>query len=357
MPDTSDPPTLLAHLIPQFAHPENVAVEALGHILAQSASARAALAELLRDGGVDVGPVFTVRTQATGESGERPDLQVLDEHGRERTLIEAKFWAGLTDSQPVAYIDRLLRDQPSALLFVAPEARRESLWGELRARVVDADGLEWRPDPAAPGRRAAGVGGGRRLLLTSWTVLLDRMASRAIEAREAAAELDIRQLRGLADRMDERAFLPLRSEELGPEFPRRILGLQALMRAARTRAVADGIADTNGLTISASAAGYGGYLRLADAGAWLGVRYGPWARSWDTPCWLSFYEWSGVLSLGEVRRRLAPLEHAAPPGLMEESDGRPAVAIPLPTGVARDAIIDAVVARLAEIAALLVDDD
>ena len=49
----------------------------------------------------------------------RPDLVGLDRTmGKECVLIEAKFWAGLTDRQPKAYLDRL--DPGKALLFVAP---------------------------------------------------------------------------------------------------------------------------------------------------------------------------------------------------------------------------------------------
>ena len=47
-------------------------------------------------------------------------------------LIEAKFRAGLTDNQPMAYLKRLPANTPSALLFVAPAARLTTLWNELR---------------------------------------------------------------------------------------------------------------------------------------------------------------------------------------------------------------------------------
>lgn len=46
----------------------------------------------------------------------------------ERLLVELKFWAGLTDNQPVAYLKKLPTDCHSALLEVAPARRIESLW-------------------------------------------------------------------------------------------------------------------------------------------------------------------------------------------------------------------------------------
>ena len=83
---------------------ENVAVEALGHILSGSEAARSALSDVLNAGGAQVGQIAQVRTQVTGKDGERPDLVAFDQDGEKRVLIEAKFWAGLTESQPVVYL-------------------------------------------------------------------------------------------------------------------------------------------------------------------------------------------------------------------------------------------------------------
>ena len=318
MPESLQPPTLLAHLVPKFAsHPENVAVEALGHILAHSVAARAALADLLRDGGADVGPIARVTTQTTGEGGERPDLAAVDERGAERLLIEAKFWAGLTENQPVRYLERLPIDEPSALLVVGPESRRASLWAELRKPVDDADGFDWQDATRTPDLPCAAVGGGRRLLLTSWTALLGRMASRANGVLDTDAELDIRQLRGLADRMDEEAFLPLRSEELGPEVPRRLPGLQRLVGEALRSLKGSGFANEIG-GASASATSHGRYVTIGGARAWFGIWYPAWASLRATPLWLQLLARADRgMPIEAVRRRLAPLELREPPDVIE----------------------------------------
>ena len=96
MPEPSAAPTLVAHLGLNHAHPENVAVEALGFILRRSPAARDALGGLLRDGRWEVGPLERVETQRTDDEGGRPDLAVLDPGGRPRVLIEGKFGAPLT---------------------------------------------------------------------------------------------------------------------------------------------------------------------------------------------------------------------------------------------------------------------
>ncbi len=157
--------TLLAKLAPMFvAQTENVAVEALGHILSGSEAARRALSDVVRAGGAEVGQIVQVRTQATGQEGARPDLAGFDERGDERVLIEAKFWAGLTENQPVSYLERLPDEQPSALLFVAPAARVEPLWAELRRHVSkSAAGITLDSFREAGEFRSAAAGGARGL--------------------------------------------------------------------------------------------------------------------------------------------------------------------------------------------------
>ena len=222
-------PTLLAKLAPLFGpQTENLAVEALGHILSGSEAARRALSAVVRAGGAEIGEVAQVRTQATGEDGARPDLVGLDESGEEKLLIEAKFWAGLTENQPIGYLKRLdAKRGSSALLFVAPEARLEALWIELRRLVEESNrGLRFDESHKRGAVRGADVSDDRRLMLVSWRNLLDGIAA---QAGDAHTQMDIRQLRGLAERQDEEAFLPLRREEFAPEIPRRLRSLQRLV--------------------------------------------------------------------------------------------------------------------------------
>ena len=344
--------TLLAHLALQkkFSDKyENIAVEALGHILSESDAARYVLSDVLRTGGAEVGEIAKVKTQASGEEGTQPDLAASDQHNRERVLIEAKFWAGLTDNQPVAYLKRLPKNQASVLLFVAPAARLNTLWAELCRKVSESEsGIELGPDrDEAKGLRSATAGGKRRLILISWTALLNRMVSQASTAEESHTECDIRQLQGLAEQKDQEAFLPLRPEELGPEFPLRLLNLQNLVDAVIECLKQKNLAADTSLEQKPTA--YGMYFKLSGADAWFGIDHYEWAKNRDTPLWLYLYE--GVQSVSEIREHLQPLVPELE--LLKSVDNELVVPIYPPVGVEYDAVLNAVVARLKEVAELI----
>jgi len=300
---------------------EDTAVEALGYILSKSPSSISALNRILRSAVAELDSIDLVRTQVTGETGARPDLVGFDEQGKERVLIEAKFWAGLTENQPNGYLERLPRDGPSVLLFVAPEARRDTLWAELQRRVnvdisdsSETDGL----------RSAAVIDSQRYLMLTSWRSLLGQMANQTSEEGESSAQIDIRQLQGLTERMDEEAFLPLQSSELAPEFPRRMLGLRRLVDDATDRGVNLKWIRIGGLRVTPQATGYGRWIRLFGAVAWFGVNVESWSQKAETPLWVEFSK-------------------------LKMPDGESNIPVHLPVGVEYDAVLDAVVEALISI--------
>ena len=97
--------SLLAHIVPMYGKTELVATEALKYILEQSEAARHALEQMLSAAGVEVGALTKFQTEAPGDEGERVDLVCFDADGAKRVLIEAKFWARLTDHQPNTYLE------------------------------------------------------------------------------------------------------------------------------------------------------------------------------------------------------------------------------------------------------------
>ena len=341
MTDDAGRDTLLAHLAWKLSdRHEDIAVEALGFIL-RSEATRNTLRQVLRDGGAAVGPIEHVATQVSDEGGTRPDLIGSDRHGEETVLIEAKFWAGLTQNQPKAYLDRLTPG--SALLFVAPRSRAEALWIELCKRAdVDV------PDPADEAIEVKSVETPerKRLMLTSWAHLLERLEL----AGDELANFAIRQLRGLAKRVDDSSFPPLRAEELGPDVARRLLGLPKLVNDATARGRRAGYISTRGLKVQPRGTGYGRYVKIERAGAWFGLDFGRWARGSypATPLWLSFEDWK-ERRLVEVREALKSRIRSNPPRCFDEG-GHVVVPIDLPTGVEYGTVLNSVVEQLASVA-------
>ena len=345
MTETSEHDTLLAHLAWMLSsRHEDIAVEALGYIF-RSREARRVLEEMLRDRGADVGEIAKVQTQATGTEGERPDLAGIDRDSQERVLIEAKFGAEFTDNQPVAYLERLLANTPSALLVVSPASKIEPHWAEL-GRRAGVDG----PRLASETTEFRGVttAGGQHLMLTSWTHLLERLDG----AGDEHTAIAVKQLRGLIKMKTEGAFHPLHPDELDPKIPQRLFSLQRLVDAATTRA----FDDTAG-PVTTTHASYGRYLSLADVDAWFGIEFECWASYpsyHKTPLWLCLWEGRSENSrpFREIRRALEPLEQKDPKECFEEN-GVLSVPIDLPVQKEYDEVLKAVVRRLQAVSELI----
>lgn len=324
--------TLLADLIPKLTNRiEDSAVEALGSILKESKASLAALNSLVRTGGVIMPEIIRIQTQVRGDEGTRPDLVGLDAEGKERLLIEAKFWAGLTENQPNAYLARLPDDSPAALLFVAPEARIRALWPELEHRaegkLVSADGGD--------GIRIALVDGAdKRLMIVSWARLLGRMSERVREVHEdPGVQAGIQQLLGLTQRMDAEEPLPLHQEEFAPHFARRVRNYMSLVDEATEKGAAEKWLESRRKDGTSAWRGYGWSLQFAGTTAWFGIRWSLWRGNGTTPLWLQIQGESEYV-LNQVRDKLPP------------SPGDRWIPIYLKTGVEYSVVLDDVVRQL-----------
>ncbi len=356
--------TLLAHLSKKFTHQtENVAVEALGHILSSSKAARSGLDDVLRNGGVEVGSISRAVTQRKGDEGGQPDLACYIE-GDVRVLIEAKFWAGLTDNQPVTYLKGLPHDKPSALLFVAPEARFVSLWVELQRRIENAKNvcITLGESAVRDGTRVASAGGERVLMMTSWETLLKHMKSRVIGAGDGAAQNDIQQLRGLAVREDEEILLPMRKEQLGPEFPRFMIHMNRLVDDATKRADADRLIDRQ--TAAPKQNGYTRRIRLLPVPEfkgnwcqWFGVDFELWRQFRETPLWIippGPGNWRKLREKLCARQKNPQMKQI---DFIDQGKGRRGIPIYLRMGVEYEAVLDDVVQQIKDLSDLLKDGE
>ena len=292
--------TLLAYLVPRLTSSvEDTATEALAFILNKSPACRDALGLLLREGegAYHLDTLASFDTQVTYKDGSRPDMVGYDQGGGKRLLVESKFWATLLEGQASGYFDQLEDAGPSVLLFIAPTARLEILWGEIRRQMESGpDGVKLETVETSNQMHRARVMGpdyqDKRLMLASWPLLLDRLA--AAVPPDSLVAADVRQLRGLAQREDDEAFQPIKTVEFSPSVPRRLQWLNRLIDdVVRSRGRQEGWMSTKGLIATPQRDGYGRYFRFRnDRGEvipgdlFLCVNYRLWATSGDTPLWL-----------------------------------------------------------------------
>jgi hypothetical protein len=343
--------TLLAYLGPRLAdQPELLATEALTYLLQESRTVVDSLHHLLADAGVEVPRIASFRSQARQEEA-RPDIVGEDDAGHGVFVIEGKFWAGLTDSQPCKYLKELGKHGPGILLFLAPQLRQDTLWTELLRRC----------DTLAQGGtssvRLARLASGPCMALASWQTLLNA-ALRDLEASgESRLQGDAAQLLGLCEQEDSEAFLPLRSEELAPAVPRRLIHLLQLIEDAVEKAVHGKFASRKdprkGATLKKAKyeASPGRYFCLGQVGVSLRLYFEHWAKHADTPLWLVIHgtNWKKD-SLGSARHALRDLEDHS--HLFVYNAGL-YVPIDLPLGVERGAVLESIVRQIKAVADLL----
>ena len=111
-------------------------------------------------------------------------------------MLENKFFAGLTDGQPVKYIALTARDQPAGLVLVAPGSRIRELQAECHRRCKDA---RLEPTPIENGYFSVER---KFVYFLSWDELLRHLYETAEEGGSPGCKSDIFQLEGIRRRME-----------------------------------------------------------------------------------------------------------------------------------------------------------
>ena len=335
--------SLLGYLVPRIAAngEEPAATQALAYLLNSSTGVGEAFVDVVAPTGIEA---FTPgRITAEEQHGDySPDLTIRDANGVVRILVENKFWAGLTSAQPVAYLEALPADASSVLVFIVPHERVYGLWGELQERCRRSK-VRLDSEPRGDGITWARVDH-RILAVTSWKHVLGRLEE---TAADPTLRQDIAQLRGLTDRMDADAFLPLGEDEVtDANVARRLLNYTGLIDEIVGRLKTARVADTKGLGVGNRYIYMGRFLRLyARFGTWLGVRLYAWRDRGITPMWSvhnTNNSFSGIE--GKIRQAEELFDDAY------ESNGQLLIPIRLTTGADRDRVIDDAVQQMRNIA-------
>jgi len=353
-------PTIFSHIIQKnfSAQYEDVATDALAYLIKSSPGAHRGMMKLLRGllpGLVPELPELRFKTQQAAQKEEgtiRPDMWGFAESGT-RVFVENKFWAGLTDNQPVAYLEELAKcAQPSILLVVAPKAREHTLWSELQRRLHRED-IKVSHDPSAA-RICASVTTqhGSILALTTWENVLSALEDETVGEQLVRADLD--QLRALCDAADSDAFTPVSGEELSNQrTPALILQMSSIVNAAFQQAKSKGILNNDGLLPQRDEERIGRYARFGRGKeqklpiAWIGIHFRLWRKHGRTPLWVVYHEDAG----GQARvaeAQLASWASAKKVLALNDEDGRHVVALDIPAHEEEPRVVEAIVDRLQE---------
>lgn len=356
--------SLFSHFAQRTGTPERCATDALCFILQRSVVAREALRAFINMQGIHLPERLHFENQVVCGDGCIPDVVGFDGQSQRVLILDGKFWAPLTDRQPVAYLQTLVPDESSLLAFVAPAVRAPKLWNELLLRCRESS-INVQPSSTPQDAEGSYIGfiegTATAIAVFSWRQVLHSLHEALKEVGESAVAADAQQLQALCEAMDETAFLPLRAEELDPSYGLRLhqfgLLIDRIFEALE-------IAKTPWLSSpgrwDSGPGSYGRNLQMHGIAAWFGLSGEHWATMRSTPeiatpLWIEFY--ADRTQIRRLRQQLRQLPYDEETKLrsFEDPEVGPniSVAIDLPVGGDEQRVIKSVVQQLNEIAALV----
>lgn len=262
---------------------EDIASESLTYILKNSISARKTINQIVN---IDTGLNFSdlsYSVQNVGKELERPDISGKDESGKEVLLIEAKFWASLTNNQPNGYLKRLSND--TGLIFLVPKLRVRVVFEEVIRRIKESySELEINLENHIIKINISN----QYILIKDWNEILNAVKLKLVQENNQSLVSDIDQVIGFVDIIDKNSFQPITDNDLSPQIPKKINSYFDIVDKVvdelkkRTNNV-----NTKGLTIGQSKNYYRRYFVFGNFGLGIGLMLGFWSEYADTPFWLS----------------------------------------------------------------------
>ena len=276
---------------------EFLASESLNYIINSSQKVNDNLIKLINNDNNSTYSSISFLSQQQGDNDEIPDLSGYDKSGNEVIILETKFWASLTENQPGTYLNRLSAN--GVLVFICPDLRITSLKGEI-IKALNDDGFSYTED-----NKKINISN-KSILIYSWENILDTFEL-DIDNTDFSVRSDINQLRGLCERIDNEAFLPINSKDLSPEIPRRILSYQTIISKTIDRLV-----NELGFSIKnyKKTPQWYGLSRFVDKKPFtmaLEVNLEYWSKYADTPIWLELshdWTWDRTTDLCKLKNRI-----------------------------------------------------
>ena len=218
-------------------------------------------------------------SQSVGKNSERPDISGINEKGHEILIIEAKFWASLTENQPVEYIKRL-KDN-SILLFICPKLRINSLNNEIERKILE-NGLTYKYID-----KKYILDENKQIYITDWYTILELLKTHLTKNHEMLLVSDIDQLIGFCEIIDNYSFLPIIDKDLSPSIPKKINSYCDLLDKVIDKLKSDDNVNTDGLKATGQKYGYNRYVNVGDYGVSLEINFKMWEMVSDTPFWFT----------------------------------------------------------------------
>lgn len=277
--------TILGNIVGKFTRQlEDLASESLVFILNQNKNYQLQFSEYLKSvshNRIMVNNHFTADTQVTSDLDEsRPDI-ILQE-SPSTIIIEAKFWAGLTDSQPIGYLERIHGE--GNLIFLVPSRRINSIRIEIKNKLenenVDAKMIDSH----------FVIKENLTIEFITWRGVINTLLS----SPNSSLDSNLIQLKGLIDMMEENPdFVPFTNEIFTPSA--------ALQRDHLINIIDETIEgnpklfSTKNLTHGGGKFKYLRFFKYQNKAPGFGMYSSELWMEYDTPVWIGFYKhsWDG----------------------------------------------------------------
>ena len=308
---------------------EDVATDALTHVLRNSEPSRSALRHLLNTFVPNILPEFFCITTRihTSELGI-PDLSLTDESERLCVIIEAKFTAGLTAHQPCSYLQQLrATGKPGMLTFLVPHSRLAYYKKTVRDRCSVED-VNWEDFSSKKVRLF--------VRLISWEDCLATL--RAAEPPAGEYQLFLQDLERMCSVAEPDHFESLTSAEIldlsAPESgpAKRMRNFMKLADEIARRSFTDSLEEYAKYGNAWGASWLGQYGTLANSKAWIGIDASTWSERGKSPIWLIF----DGKNVPFIELRLKSLHLGE--GYFRQANGNIAIPILLSLGSREDAL-------------------
>lgn len=277
----------------------------------------------------------------------------LDDEGSRICIIESKFWAGLTENQPVNYLKRLDPEKTSILMFLVPSRRLQSIWLELKNRCQEA-GVTLDKENRGKSYIHAKVSDKNYLAVTDWNSLLAFIEAHLDSNGDHVTRADLIQLKGLCEQMDEETFLPLDSQEISPMIARRNIDFSDIIDDVVISGVSQEICSIEGCKSISSKGNYGRLLFIGNNNYFIEFNHKLWYEYQNNPFWLMCYGkgWlSAVEERPKVKKALMKLELEEK--LYFTGDDVALIPLKLELGVDKSVVVESILNQITEINDLL----